>query len=241
MTQGTYPLAAAMINQLNRVDTISNNLANANTVGYKQAGLTEGSFNNYLDKAIEKNKPTTELNVVTNTIPKLDSKFINGELGPVEQTGNGLDFALKHNDTFFKVQNANGDVVLTRDGSFKVVDNLLVTSDNYPVLNAENEPIAVEDGINILQQLGIAQTSYDNLENEGRNNYRIKENAAVNFNVAEDNSTVALQGALEKSNVNAVSAMVELIDAHRRFEQAQKAVTSIGETNAKLIEKLSAK
>lgn len=240
MNQGTYPLAAAMINQLNRVDTISNNLANANTVGYKQSGVTEGTFNNYLDKAIEKNKPTTELNIVTNNIPKLDSKFISGELGPVVQTANSLDFALKHNDTFFKVQNPNGEVMLTRDGSFKVVDNLLVTGNNYPVLNGENEPIAVEDDGDIMQLLGIVQTDYANLENVGKNSFRIKDNAQVNI-AADDNSTVAMQGALEKSNVNSVTAMVALIDAHRRFEQAQKAVTGIGEINAKMIEKLSAK
>ena len=46
-----YPLAAAMINQFNRVDMISNNLANANTHGYKQTSMTEGTFNNYLTKS----------------------------------------------------------------------------------------------------------------------------------------------------------------------------------------------
>ncbi len=54
MTQGLHPLAANMINQLNRVDVISNNLANANTVGFKQDSLVEGSFNNYLEKAERK-------------------------------------------------------------------------------------------------------------------------------------------------------------------------------------------
>ncbi len=47
-----------------------------------------------------------------------------------------------------------------------------------------------------------------------------------------------MQGAIEKSNVNSVTAMVELIDAQRRFEQAQKAVTTIDELNSKVIDKI---
>ncbi len=51
MNQGVYPLASSMVNQINRLDMISNNLANTNTTGYKQENIVEGSFNHYLDKA----------------------------------------------------------------------------------------------------------------------------------------------------------------------------------------------
>ena len=54
----------------------------------------------------------------------------------------------------------------------------------------------------------------------------------------DNNDGQLLQGAIEKSNVNSVSAMVGLIDAHRRFDQAQKAVKTIDELNGKLIEKI---
>ncbi len=47
-----------------------------------------------------------------------------------------------------------------------------------------------------------------------------------------------MQGAIERSNVNSVSAMVALIDAHRRLEQSQKAIKTIDELNGKLIEKI---
>ena len=45
MNQGVYPLAASMINQINRLDQISNNLANINTNCFKQEGTTETTFN----------------------------------------------------------------------------------------------------------------------------------------------------------------------------------------------------
>lgn len=233
-----YPLAAAMINQLNRVDMISNNLANANTNGYKQTSMTEGTFNNYLNKAHNHSALVSKLNTINNNVPKLDSKFTNEELGAYVETGNGLDFALKHNDTFFKVQNANGETILTRDGSFKVVDNLLVTSENFPVLSAQNEPIEVQPGEEFADLIGVVRTNYNNIEKLGNNNYTIINQNQVE-NLADDNTQYMMSGTLEKSNVNAVNTMVALIDAHRRFEQAQKAIYSLGDMSTALLEKIA--
>lgn len=233
-----YPLAAAMINQLNRVDMISNNLANANTNGYKQTSMTEGTFNNYLTKAHNHSPLVSKLNTVNNNVPKLDSKFTNEEIGSMIQTGNGLDFALKHKDTFFKVQNSNGEMILTRDGSFKVVDNLLVTSENLPVLSAQNEPIEVEAGEEFTDLIGVVRTDFNNIEKLGNNNYTIIEQNQVE-NLADDNTQYIVSGTLEKSNVNAVNTMVALIDAHRRFEQAQKAIYSLSDMSTALIDKIA--
>ena len=172
MNQGTYPLAASMINQFNRLDQISNNLANINTNGFKQEGTTETTFNYYLQRAYEENIVPTKINTVTNNIPKIDAKFINSEMGPIAMTGNALDFALNDPDTFFKVQNANGDIVYTRDGSFKNLDNFLVDGNGNHVLNSDNEPIVVED--NFASQIGVTKIAYTNLEKIGDNTYKLK-------------------------------------------------------------------
>lgn len=234
MNQGVYPVAASMINQINRLDQISNNLSNLNTNGFKQEGLTETTFNYYLQRMQNENEAPTKVNTVTNNIPKLDAKYINGEMGPIAMTGNKLDFALSNPDMFFKIQNANGDIVYTRDGAFKNLDNFLVDSNGNSVLSADNEPIVVED--NFQTQIGVAQIPYANLEKLGDNTYKIKD--AAEIEVFENNDNLIVQGAIEKSNVNSVTAMVELIDAHRRFEQSQKAIKSIDEMNAGLIEKV---
>ncbi len=235
MNQGVYPLAATMINQLNRVDTISNNLANQNTTGFKQDGLTEGTFNYYLQRTQMENKTPTKLNTVTNNIPKIDGKYIDDSHGVIRQTGNNFDFALKQKDTFFQVRNENGDIELTKDGTFHNLDGMLVNKNGYSVLSIDGEPIAVED-INFGQQIGVVKTSFDNLDKVGNNNYKIKDQNMID--IIEDNETYVLQGALETSNVNGVKAMVALIDAHRRFEQAQKAVNSIDTMNQTLIDKV---
>ncbi|KAB7885412.1 flagellar basal body protein, partial [Poseidonibacter ostreae] len=91
MNQGTYPLAASMINQINRLDQISNNLANTNTHGFKQDGLTETTFNQYLQRAQDEGFTPTKINTVTNNIPKIDAMYIDGEVGAIASTGNKLD------------------------------------------------------------------------------------------------------------------------------------------------------
>lgn len=234
MNQGTYPLAASMINQLNRLDQISNNLANINTNGFKQEGLTETTFNQYLKKAENEGIVPSKINTITNNIPKLDSKYISSEMGPIISTGNTLDFSLTQGDNFFKLQDSNGDILYTRDGSFKNVDNFLVDSNGNNILNADNEPIVVEG--NFASQIGVVQIPYTNLEKVGNNNFKIKD--VAQSQVFENNDNLIMQGTIETSNVNSVTAMVALIDAHRRFDQSQKAIKSIDELNAGLIEKI---
>ena len=237
MNQGIYSLSDTMINQLNRVDVISNNIANSNTVAFKQDNLVEGSFNYYLTKAQEKKIPVTKENLIHNTIPKIDGDYINGEIGSITQTGNKLDFALIKNETFFKIKNSQGKIVYTRDGSFKNLNGFLVTSKGEKVIDKQNNPILIEDGFE--NKIALVQTPFSNLDKRGDNNYiannpkKIKEIAL--------NDTEIVQGAIEKSNVNPVSSMVALIDAQRRLEQAQKAMTGIDDINSKLISKLGSR
>lgn len=236
MNQGTYPLAASMINQINRIDMISNNLANSNTNGFKQEGTTEGSFNYYLQRAQKEGFTPTKINEVTNTIPKMDSKFINSELGPVMPTGNSLDFALIEPDSFFRIQDDTGEVVYTRDGAFKSLDGFLVDSNGQYVLNNDNEAIAIEEE-GFQNQISIAKIDFKDLEKYKDNNYKEKEEGAL-VEILAINDGQMMQGAIERSNVNTVTTMVGLIDAHRRFDQAQRAVKTIDELNANLIEKI---
>ena len=236
MNQGTYPLAASMVNQINRLDQISNNLANNNTHGFKQDGLTETTFNHYLQRAQTEGFAPTKINTVTNNIPKIDAMYIDGEVGAIASTGNKLDFALEQPDTFFKLQDQNGDIVYTRDGAFKNLDGFLVDSNGNNILNTNNGPIEIEVGVNIREQIGVTQIAFSNLEKVGNNSFKLKD--ANELVVLDNNDGLIVEGAIEKSNVNSVTAMVELIDAHRRFDQSQKAIKTIDELNGTLIEKI---
>jgi len=234
MNQGVYSLSAAMINQLNRVDVVSNNLANVNTNGFKEDNVVEGSFNHYLERLAQKEIVPTKLNTVNNIVPKIDGNFINGTIGAIVETNNPLDFALKTTNTFFKVQDKNGDILLTRDGSFKNIGGILSTFDGKKVLNNTNQQINIADGFQT--QIAIVSTPYSNLNKIGNNNYKIAD--ATQIKPIIDNDQFLILGALEKSNINAVSTMVALIDSQRRLEQAQKAITGIGELSEKLLAKI---
>ena len=235
MNQGVYSLAATMVNQLNRVDVLSNNLANANTTGFKQDNLTQGSFNYYLEKSAKENIQTTNLNITNNTVPKIDGNFMSSVHGAVVTTGNELDFAINERDVFFKVEGLNKDVLLSKDGSFKNKDGFLVNSDGQYILNNDNERIAVDDGFESL--ISLVKTSFNNISKVGNNNYKISDTKQTTNIV--DNDPYLLQGSIEKSNVNTITTMVSLIDSQRRLEQAQKASVGIDEINQKLIDKLT--
>jgi len=232
MTQGIHQLTANMVNQLNRVDLVSNNLANANTVGFKQDNLSEGSFNNYLEKAIEEKKDVSKLSYIMNTIPKIDNNFIDTDIGSISDTGNKLDFALTQKDSYFKVKSSNGDIQLTRDGEFKVLNGELVTKNGDNVLNNNNEPIAVNSD-EFYRNISIVTSDINNLNKIGNNNYKIKDESSLE-NVT-NNKEYMSQGSIERSNVNTIKTMVDLIEAQRKFEQAQKAIAGIDEINQKVI------
>ncbi len=235
MNQGIYSLAATMVNQLNRVDVLSNNLANANTNAFKQNNLVQGSFNHYMTKNLQHNDLREKINEVTNTVPKIDGNFYSDIEGAVEVTGNKLDFSINARDVFFKVQNNNNDIVLTKDGAFKNINGFLVTSEGNNVLNNENEKIIVAEGFE--NQIALIKSSYNNLSKQGNNNYLINDNNNVQNVLINENYLI--QGSVEKSNVNTITTMVALIDSQRRLEQAQKASTGIDEINQKLIDKIT--
>ena len=235
MTQGIHQLTANMVNQLNRVDVVSNNLANANTVGFKADNLAEGSFNRYLREKTKNDEPMLKESIVMDTIPKIDESYKNESVGALRATGNALDFAIKDKDMFFKVQNTQGDIEYTKDGSFKVEDGRLITQNGYSVLDANNQVINV-DNPDFGTTIALVNTDFKNLDNIGNNNYKAKNEDEIVAVV--DNAQYILQGSLEQSNVNTIKTMVGLIEAQRQFEQSQKAIKGIDNINSKVIDSI---
>lgn len=235
MTQGIHPLTANMVNQLNRVDTIANNLANQNTVGFKQDQLAEGTFNHYLDKARAKKEEINPFSDVMNTIPKIDTKYLNTQMGSIRSTGNKLDFALADNESFFKIS-VNGQTQYTKDGSFKSLGGKLVTQNGNEVLDKDNKPIFIDGENEYVKQISVVTTSFNNLDKVGSNNYSAKDTKSVMEN--ENPNSILMQGSLEQSNVNSITSMVSLIEAQRKFEQSQKAITGIDDINKKVIDSI---
>ncbi|MDQ7042341.1 MAG: flagellar hook-basal body complex protein, partial [Sulfurimonas sp.] len=144
MQTGYYAAAAGMVTQFNRLDTIANNLANVNTVGFKEDNLVVGDFMRiYQEKRDDlPNENNTKesaafINRTMTRAPKVVDAFTNHSLGTMQKTANSLDFALSSEGLFFAVQTPQG-VKFTRDGSFtKNDEGVLVTKEGYEVLSDE--------------------------------------------------------------------------------------------------------
>lgn len=241
MVRGLFTAYTGMLNQQYRLDTITNNLANAATTGYKREGATSRAFDDVLGVKIKDSSVSYVIQEIGNMNlgVKIGENYTDYKQGSFKETGNTYDLALAGNG-FFAVSftNKNGEEMTkyTRDGSFTTdVDGVLRTKDGDYVLNdgggritipTDAADVVVDEMGNIyadgdlVDTLGITDfENYDYLEKYGENMYTPVEGAEEIESVA-----AVRQGYLEMSNINAVSEMVEMIAITRAFEANQKAV-----------------
>ncbi len=143
MQNGYYTTTGAMVTQFNRLDVISNNLANVNTSAFKRDDVVIGDFKRIFqeyqeDMPIKNNtkEAAKYLNATIDRVPQVSEQYIEFKQGGLKATGNSLDFALKRGDAFFMVDTPDG-ARLTQDGSF-VIDGegTLTSKEGYPVLSS---------------------------------------------------------------------------------------------------------
>lgn len=241
MVRGLFTAYTGMLNQQYRLDTITNNLANAATTGYKREGATSRAFDDVLGVKIKDSSVSYVIQEIgdMNLGVKIGENYTDYKQGSFKETGNTYDIALAGNGFFaISFTNKNGEEMTkyTRDGSFTTdVDGVLRTKDGDYVLNdaggqitipTESADVVIDELGNIyadgdlVDTLGITDfEDYNYLEKYGENMYTPVEGAEE----TEATATVR-QGYLEMSNINAVSEMVEMIAITRAYEANQKAV-----------------
>ena len=237
MLNGLYVATSGLVAQENRVNLISNNLANINTNGYKK---DKPVFTMYLpqDKRYPQNIiRDTVYNKSINSVVRLDDIYSDFQLGTIKETGNTFDLALENENAFFVLDTPFG-IRFTRDGNFTInKDGFLVNQDGYRVLPsnytdnpeiqiprdakvtfAENGEILID---NLLQnQLYIVNfNNLNNLQKMGNNMFQ-----ASDMLPQTENNPGLKQGFLETSNINPVNEMVQMIEALRSFESYQKSI-----------------
>lgn len=243
--------------QQTQLDTITNNLANSATHGYKRsrAVFEDMLYQNVRQAGANEtaqNQLPTGLQLGTGVRAAATAR--NFGQGSLNQTGNPLDLAI-NGQGFFQVQMPDGTTAYTRDGSFQVdAQGQLVNSAGYPVSPAIGIPpntLSVtigKDGIvsaqvagsAVPQQVGQLQlASFVNpagLDPRGGNLFA--ETAASGPPEAGNPATNGLgalnQGALEASNVNVVEELVAMIQAQRGYEINSKAIQTADQMLARL-------
>lgn len=245
MVRGLYTAYTGMMNQQHRLDTITNNLANSATTGYKKEGATAQAFDemfavkvrdgseDYVDKRIGK----MSLGV------KIGENYTDYSQGNLTQTENTFDLAIA-GDGFFEISFTNkADVQsykYTRDGSFTLTrEGFLVTKDGDFVQGQDGNiqisttaEVVIDSQGNIIENGEVTDklklvdfVDYNYLKKYGENMY----DKVEGYTEKEPDCQIE-QGYLEASNANVITEMVEMITITRAFETSQKFVQAADET-----------
>ena len=266
MQSGYYQVTGAMVTQFNKLDVISNNLANVNTSGFRRDNVIIGDFERiYQEKRDElplqnhTKEAAKFFNRTVNRTPRIVDRYTDFSSMRLRQTGNRLDFALKEPDLFFVVETPQG-VRLTQQSSFDIdSEGDLVTKEGYKLL-PENFINSVDRNIHIpkgkglflsdngtlsmdgrkIAKLFIARVKNTNLvQKEGDTLYKMKD-IEQNIVQVNDEGGYVKQGFQQISNVNAVEEMVALIETNRLVEMYQRVMTTqMDDLNRDAITKLA--
>ncbi len=246
MVKGLYTAYTGMINEQHRMDTLTNNLANSTTVGFKKEGTTSQSFNAVLAlKVKDTSEPANIPKRLGYNHPgvKIGENYTDYSQGSFKITDNTYDLALS-GDGFFEIQFTNKagetSTKYTRDGSFTLTqEGYLVTKDGNYVMGSNGriqlDPLqdSAIDSQGVISQNGVVRDTvkvvdfadYNYLKKYGENFLEPVEGAE--FQPADYK---VFSGYLEMSNVQIVTEMVDLIAITRQYEANQKIIKSIDST-----------
>lgn len=239
MVKGLYTAYTGMINEQHRMDVLTNNLANASTVGFKKEGATSQAFDDVLALKI---KDTTDSGMVrplgnVSMGVKIGENYTDYSQGSLRETGNTYDMALSGTG-FFTVEFTNKagetSTKYTRDGGFTLnKEGYLVTKDGDYVLGTNGriklDPLqtsVIDKAGRIYQNDKLVATlkitdfeDYNYLEHYGENYYQTVDGAKE-----KDGEFQTVSGYLEMSNMSVVQEMVNMISVSRAYETNQKIV-----------------
>ena len=248
MVKGLYTAYTGMINEQHRMDVLTNNLANADTNGFKKEGATSQSFDSVLAYKLKDisdgDRRLAKRIGMNNPGVKIGEGYTDFSQGPMKATENPFDLALTDKG-FFAVEFTNKagetSVKYTRDGNFTLTqEGRLVTQDGDPVLDVNGQPIEIDPlqkaEINVAGQIiqdGRAVATiqvtdfedYNYLERYGENYFQPIDGAAETEAPAQIYS-----GYLETSNISVVTEMVNMITVSRAYESNQKVITTFDST-----------
>ncbi|MFP3158437.1 MAG: flagellar basal-body rod protein FlgF [Hydrogenobaculum sp.] len=227
--QPMYVLASGMSLEQRRLDVVANNIANADTPGFKKDFLSALAY--YTPDATKEpgNAPDNPSN--NYVYPIMEKIYTNYTEGPIKKTDNPLDLAI-NGKGFFKVMNDKGEIFYQRRGDFQLDKNgYLVNHYGMKVLGPNNQPIQIPPiatSIHISPQGNVFITTQGTNETPSQvgtiglvdltNPQKAGNDLYTAQNATPDTTSTLIQGALEGSNVNPVREMVQLIDLSKAYQ-----------------------
>lgn len=250
MFRSLHVAATGMVAQETNLDTISNNLANSNTTGYKRQ---ESQFEDLIYQTVRPAGPGNGVGAPAGVQLGSGARVVatsrQFSQGAIHQTDNPLDVAIE-GAGFLAVNRVNGDVAYTRAGALRLdSQGRLVNVEGLPLEPAINVPIdstnvvigadgsvsATQSGQHVPTQLGQIQlVTFPNpagLQAVGHNLFTVT-GASGDPTVGtpgQNGLGSLMQGSLEQSNVEVVQEMIGLIRTQRAYEVNSKVVQAADE------------
>jgi len=245
MLKALHTAASGMSAQETNVNTISNNIANVNTTGFKR-GRTEIDDLGYetIQEPGARSSATSQYNVGVqigsgSRVSSIRKEFT---VGSPQITNNPFDLMV-NGEGFFGIIMPNGELKYTRDGSFNVdAQGTLVNKQGYKVYpgfafppNTANVSISESGKVEAFIKGQTEPTNVGQipiftfvnpvgLKSSGGNLYQVSlsSGAPIQAVAGESNAGALMQGALETSNVSPMTEMTDLIRAQRAYEMNSK-------------------
>ncbi|MDP8224525.1 MAG: flagellar basal-body rod protein FlgF [Candidatus Lernaella stagnicola] len=244
MQNTIWNAVAGSLYEMKRLDVIANNLANADTNGYKADTL---SFNAYLAQ-IQQKRFTGDRRQMHSIQDQMQThtQFATGAL---KVTGNQLDVAIA-GDGFFTIDTPDG-TMYTRAGNFQLdAEGQLVTTEGNIVVG-DTGPLQLQDGLAVDlvfdeygllyqagEEIGRLQIAHienpETLEKAGGKLFRPTQLTRATPMETPD----VRQGVVEGSNVNLVHEVVGIVQAGRSFEAYQRVIMLVDQLNQRATQQL---
>jgi len=229
------------------METITNNVANADTTAYKKEYLVSHSFDEVLTRRINDVNTLRHSRMVgpLNLGTQVDHLFINFADGNLEGTERTTDLALV-GDGFFVVQTPDGER-FTRNGAFYLNSEGFLTDGEGNLLLGNNGPINV-GGLNFnVDNFGTVYNNNGVIDTirvvSFADNTTLRREGSNLFSSLEAPQTATepfriMQGVLETSNVDIGREMVDMISMYRTYETNQRMITMIDETVGRAVNEI---
>ncbi len=253
MLKDLFTAALGMVNQQTRLEVTANNIANANTTGFKRAGVFE---RNLIDARA--NFYNVKGDVEQNDSPI--GSYVEFEAGSFQQTDNPLDLAID-SEGFFVVKDFEGKDYMTRAGNFRLsTDGEIIAMDGKKLqgeggdLVIPKEMLVAKEGTTDFKSVEIKVTNEGNVMANGENIgtiviakpndtntlQRISNQDFIgtwtsNVQMKDPLKVAIKQGWVEGSNVNIIKEMVDMIELQRMFEAGSKVIATADSTLDKSI------
>lgn len=235
MIASLYTSAAGMLGEIAQQDAISNNLANANSSGFKRERVGFQAFSTQLANAVN-GRPSFGTAGAKSVLPvpyeRQDSA--NGEM---QDTGNATNLAID-GPGYFVVRDRAGQETLTRDGDFRLDASNRLTTQEGDLVMGRKGPIKFPAGAQETDANGklksIPKVDADGtITVDGAKIDKLRVELGSDSTASKPGQVV--QGQVESSNVSAIQESTNMITTLRAYEASQRMIQSIDQTLDKVI------